>query len=141
MMDLYNGVECLTEEALVALGEIFGQSLKDGDVVALYGDLGVGKTTFTRGIVRALAIDERITSPTFTILMRYSGIMDLIHIDAYRLGEGEYLGIWDYLQRPSIIVVEWPQRLVELRGNITHPIFIEIGERGERWVRRLDNEV
>jgi tRNA threonylcarbamoyladenosine biosynthesis protein TsaE len=64
---------CATAETLIALGETFGKSLQSGDVVALHGDLGAGKTTFTKGIARALGVTEMITSPTFNIISQYEG--------------------------------------------------------------------
>ncbi|MDR3317504.1 MAG: tRNA (adenosine(37)-N6)-threonylcarbamoyltransferase complex ATPase subunit type 1 TsaE, partial [Puniceicoccales bacterium] len=125
---------CPTAEDLIDLGESFGQMLKEGDVVALHGDLGVGKTTFTKGIALALDITDPITSPTFNIIYQYSGTMHLIHVDAYRLDRCEYLGIWDYMPNPRIIVLEWPENLIELRESVTKNIQIKIQEKGERRV-------
>ncbi|MDR1906992.1 MAG: tRNA (adenosine(37)-N6)-threonylcarbamoyltransferase complex ATPase subunit type 1 TsaE [Puniceicoccales bacterium] len=131
---LENGVVCTKAEDLIDLGEAFGQLLCDGDVVALHGDLGVGKTTFTKGIGKAFQITDVITSPTFNIMAQYYGAMNLIHIDAYRLDDHGHLEVLDYIRHPCVIVVEWPENLVELRDNITRDIRIVMRESGERWV-------
>jgi tRNA threonylcarbamoyladenosine biosynthesis protein TsaE len=122
---------------LIALGEAFGKLLGDGDIIALHGDLGVGKTTFVKGIARALEIGETLTSPTFNILAQYSGTMHLIHIDAYRLEGGEYLGILDYAQHPFVIVVEWAEHLVELKGQEMQNIQITEKENGKRRLQLI----
>lgn len=116
------------------LGEAFGRLLCDGDIVALHGDLGVGKTTFTKGMGRAFRITDSVTSPTFNIMAQYSGAMNLIHVDAYRLDRPEDLGIWEYIQHPCVIAVEWPENLVELRESITQDIQIAVLKNEERWV-------
>jgi tRNA threonylcarbamoyladenosine biosynthesis protein TsaE len=121
-------------EDLMDLGEAFGKLLGDGDVVALHGDLGVGKTTFVKGIGRALRITDSVTSPTFSIMAQYSGVMNLVHIDAYRLDRPECLEVLDYVQPPYVIVVEWPENLIELQEHITHTIRITVHENGNRWV-------
>lgn len=131
---LESGLICATAENLMDLGEAFGKLLCDGDVVALRGDLGVGKTTFVKGIGRALRVTDSVTSPTFSMMVQYSGVMNLVHIDAYRLGRSEYLDVLDYVEPPYVIVVEWPENLVELRESITHTIQIVAHENGDRWV-------
>ncbi|MDR1435031.1 MAG: tRNA (adenosine(37)-N6)-threonylcarbamoyltransferase complex ATPase subunit type 1 TsaE [Puniceicoccales bacterium] len=131
---LKKGIICPTAEDLIALGEAFGKLLGDGTIIALRGDLGVGKTTFAKGIARALGIGEPLTSPTFNILAHYAGTMNLIHIDAYRLERGEYLGVLDYAQHPFVIVVEWAENLVELEGNMTQNIQIMAKKNGERCI-------
>jgi tRNA threonylcarbamoyladenosine biosynthesis protein TsaE len=131
---LGSGIACATAEDLMDLGEAFGGLLGDGDVVALHGNLGVGKTTFTKGIGRALRIADSVTSPTFNIMAQYSGAMHLIHIDAHRLNGPEFLGVWEYAPHPCVVVAEWPENLIELVGNITRDIQIVVRENGERWV-------
>jgi tRNA threonylcarbamoyladenosine biosynthesis protein TsaE len=134
---LKEGIICPTTEDLVDLGKTFGALLKSGDVVALHGDLGVGKTTFTKGIALAMGIVQPITSPTFNIISQYSGTKHLIHIDAYRLDGSEYLGVLDEIQYPSVIVIEWPQNLSELHGSITKNISIHIQNGESRCVRSV----
>ena len=96
-------------EDTITLGEKLGKLLNRGDVIALKGDLAGGKTTFTKGIGKALNIREVINSPTFTILKIYKGDQTLYHIDAYRLENNEYdLGIDEY-EDEGIMVIEWPE--------------------------------
>ena len=97
------------EEETIALGERFGKLLNKGTTIALKGDLAGGKTTFTKGIGKALNIKQVINSPTFTILKIYQGDLILYHIDAYRLENNEYdLGISEF-EDDGIMVVEWPE--------------------------------
>ena len=97
------------ENETIALGENLGKLLEKGMVIALNGDLAGGKTTFTKGIGKALNIKSVINSPTFTILKIYYGDLNLYHIDAYRLENCNYdLGIDEYEQE-GIMVVEWPE--------------------------------
>ena len=96
-----------------ALGQRLAETLQPGDVIAYTGDLGAGKTAFTRGLARGLGITERITSPTFTIVNEYSGTIPLFHFDMYRLGgEDELFDIgWDdYLARNGVCAVEWSEQ-------------------------------
>lgn len=99
------------------LGQQFAEALKPGDVVAFYGDLGAGKTAFTRGIARGLGIREAVTSPTYTIVNEYlSGRIPLFHFDMYRLGSADELfdiGWEDYLERGGVCAVEWSENVEE----------------------------
>ena len=96
-----------------ALGEALGKILTPGTVLAYRGDLGAGKTAFTRGLARGLGSTERVTSPTYTIVNEYlSGRMPLFHFDMYRLGSSDELfdiGWEDYLARGGVCVVEWSE--------------------------------
>lgn len=97
-----------SENETIELGYQVGKKLKKGMCITLVGDLAGGKTTFTKGIGKALNIKEVINSPTFTILKIYNGNFKLFHIDAYRLKGSEYdLGLDEYLD-DGIMVVEWP---------------------------------
>ena len=98
------------------LGEKMGCLLKPGDIVALIGDLGAGKTAFTRGIGRGLGINDDITSPTFTIINVYDGSKPLAHMDAYRLKGPEdmiNIGFDDFLSG-YVVVIEWAERIIPL---------------------------
>lgn len=98
-----------SEAQTIELGYKFGKLLTKGMTIALKGDLAGGKTTFTKGIGKALNIKTVINSPTFTILKIYEGDLTLYHIDAYRLENNEYdLGISEY-EQDGVTVVEWPQ--------------------------------
>ena len=98
-----------------ALGQRLAETLQPGDVIAYTGDLGAGKTAFTRGLARGLGITERITSPTFTIVNEYlGGRLPLFHFDMYRLGSSEELyeiGWEDYLARGGVCAVEWSENV------------------------------
>ena len=98
-----------SQEETIALGEKLGKLLPKGTTIALKGDLAGGKTTFTKGIGKALNIKQVINSPTFTILKIYNGDLPLYHIDAYRLENSNYdLGM-DEFEEEGIMVVEWPE--------------------------------
>ena len=91
--------------------------LRPGDVIAYYGDLGAGKTAFTRGLAAGLGIREAVTSPTYTIVNEYlSGRMPLFHFDMYRLSSSEELfdiGWEDYLARGGVCAVEWSENVAD----------------------------
>ncbi len=98
-----------------AVGEALGRRLTPGAVVAFTGDLGAGKTAFTRGLARGLGVGERVTSPTFTIVNEYlGGRLPLFHFDLYRLNTAEELydiGWEDYLARGGVCAVEWSEHM------------------------------
>lgn len=99
-------------EETESLGEKLAQLLKPSDVVVLNGDLGVGKTTLTRGLARGLGIKRNVKSPTFTLIREYKdGRIPLYHMDAYRLESSpdEDLGFDEYFNGDGITMVEWPQ--------------------------------
>lgn len=94
----------------MALAEAVGALLRPGDVVVLAGDLGSGKTTFAKGVGRALAVDEPIVSPTFTIVRQYDGRLPLVHVDVYRLDhlqELHDLGLEELIDDEAVTLVEW----------------------------------
>ncbi len=97
------------------LGKKLAELLRPGDVIAYYGDLGAGKTAFTRGLAAGLGIREAVTSPTYTIVNEYlSGRMPLFHFDMYRLSSSEELfdiGWEDYLARGGVCAVEWSENV------------------------------
>ena len=96
------------------IGEDFAKSLPDGTVVAMYGDLGAGKTAFVRGMARGMGLDCRVSSPTFTIVNEYLGERELIHFDMYRLSDADELfdiGWEDYLARGAVCAVEWSEKV------------------------------
>ena len=96
------------EEDTIHFGLKISRFLKEGMVILLQGDLGVGKTTFTKGLASGMGIKRNITSPTFTIMKVYHGKHTLYHIDAYRLeGIDQDLGFEDYIYDDGITVIEW----------------------------------
>ncbi|MBO4916128.1 MAG: tRNA (adenosine(37)-N6)-threonylcarbamoyltransferase complex ATPase subunit type 1 TsaE [Oscillospiraceae bacterium] len=99
-----------------ALGERLARCLRPGDTVAFTGTLGMGKTAFTRGLARGLGCGGRVTSPTFTIVNEYEGVIPLFHFDMYRLGTSDELydiGWDDYLARGGVCAVEWSERVAD----------------------------
>lgn len=103
-----------SEAETEALGENLAKTLVPGDVVALYGDLGAGKTAFVRGLARGLGSRGRVSSPTFTIVNEYPGPIELFHFDMYRLGSSDELfdiGWEDYLARRGVCAVEWSENV------------------------------
>ncbi len=110
-------------EQTEALGAILAQRLQGGEIIAYTGDLGAGKTAFTRGLARGLGITERVTSPTFNIVNEYdSGRLPLFHFDMYRLGSSDELydiGWEDYLSRGGVCAVEWSEIVEDaIEGNV-----------------------
>jgi len=101
------------ESETINLGQRLGQKLKPGDVVCLYGELGAGKTTITKGIASSLGIKERdITSASYTIIAEYDGDIPFYHIDLYRIinGEATELGLHEYFRSDGISVIEWAEK-------------------------------
>ena len=98
-------------EETVKIGEMLGKLLRPGDVIAMDGDLGAGKTHFTCGIAKALNIDDYITSPTFTIVNEYrGGKYPLFHFDVYRLSDSNELydiGYDEYINGDGVCIIEW----------------------------------
>lgn len=107
--------ETFSPEETENLGAALSQRLHPGDVIAYFGDLGAGKTAFTRGVARGLGVTETVTSPTYTIVNEYlSGRMPLFHFDMYRLGSADELfdiGWEDYLSRGGVCAVEWSENV------------------------------
>lgn len=95
------------------LAKSFAASLAPGEVIAFYGDLGAGKTAFTRGLAAGLGVIDAVTSPTYTIVNEYlTGRLPLFHFDLYRLSSGDELfeiGWEDYLRRGGVCAVEWTE--------------------------------
>lgn len=95
-------------EETIGFAERIGLLLEAGDVITLEGDLGAGKTTFTKGIAKGLGIAKTVNSPTFTIIKEYQGKLPLYHMDVYRLKDSEEdLGFDEYFEGDGVTVVEW----------------------------------
>ena len=115
-----------------AIGAALGKILPAGTILAYRGDLGAGKTAFTRGLARGLGYDEPVTSPTYTIVNEYlGGRLPLFHFDMYRLASADDLwdiGWEDYLDRGGICAVEWSENVEEA---MEEAVFVTIEKTGE----------
>ncbi|WP_147614860.1 tRNA (adenosine(37)-N6)-threonylcarbamoyltransferase complex ATPase subunit type 1 TsaE [Treponema pectinovorum] len=112
----------------IELGKKIGSYLIKGDIIALQGTLGVGKTTITKGIALALNIEDTITSPTFCLISEYEGKMPLYHMDVYRLeGTEDFinLGVDDLLYGNGVCIIEWSEKIMDELPAKTITIKIE----------------
>lgn len=117
-----------SEDETLQWAEHFAKSLKPGDAIAFYGNLGAGKTLITRGICKGLNYTGTVCSPTYTILHEYPNEPPIFHLDLYRLNSGsdlEEIGLSRCLSSQGITLLEWAEKL-ENRIGITHTIQIEI---------------
>ena len=134
-----------TESDMLTLGERIASLCGRHGFLALYGDLGAGKTVFARGVAKAFGI-EHVSSPTFTIVCEYPTVPKLYHFDAYRLSDADELyaiGFSDYLMEDALILMEWanlvPEALPKERLDITvegsgmEPRTVTIEPRGKRY--------
>ena len=121
-------------------GMKLASSLEPGDIVALIGDLGTGKTTLTKYIAKGLGVTETIDSPTFNIVKEHkSGIIPLFHFDVYRLSSGDELldiGADEYFYSDGVCIIEWADIVADVVPEKAKVILIEYGEKqGERVYR------
>lgn len=125
-----------SEDETKEIAEKLASFLDRGDVLTLEGDLGAGKTTFTKGIAKGLNIRENISSPTFTIIKEYiDGKLPLYHMDVYRLeGSDEDIGFEEYFYGNGITIVEWAQFIKDYLPNEVLAITIHYGENGSRMI-------
>ncbi len=118
----------------IKLGQVIAKTLKAGDVIYLYGDLGSGKTTLTKGIARGLGIIDRVTSSSFVIATEYYGKMRLSHVDLYRLSRQsiENLPLDEYLAEDGVTVIEWSERLRLKRSQRKNGLHVYISVSGHK---------
>ncbi|MCX8054430.1 MAG: tRNA (adenosine(37)-N6)-threonylcarbamoyltransferase complex ATPase subunit type 1 TsaE [Ignavibacteria bacterium] len=123
-----------SEAETIELGKSFAEKLKKGDVVLFYGDIGVGKTEFIKGICKYFNVEEIVTSPTFTIINQYNGMLNgeeiaIFHIDLYRVKEKKELleiGFEECLySADSIKLVEWAENSFEIVKFVNYRILIK----------------
>jgi len=109
------------------LGEKIASLLKSGDTVAFTGELGAGKTCLIKAICTGLGVKENVSSPTFTIIQEYKGILPVYHFDLYRLKEHDLydLGYWEYFEKDGICLIEWADRASDLLPEKSIRINIE----------------
>lgn len=152
-------VKVSTPEETMAIGQQIAPLLAPKDIILLDGDLGAGKTTFTKGLAAGLGIKRNVKSPTFTIIREYQdGRIPLYHMDVYRLedGSGDELGLEEYFNGDGVSVVEWSKfvadelpadylriafkRLDDLGENQRELTFEPHGERFENMVKQLQEK-
>jgi tRNA threonylcarbamoyladenosine biosynthesis protein TsaE len=142
-------------EETIELGSRIGRMLGAGDVVALIGALGAGKTVFVKGIAKGIGYEDHIhvNSPTFVVLKEYEGRMDLYHFDVYRLDRSDFeetIDIDRYFYGKGVSVVEWADKIADVlpeayleirisdkRDNVREFLFRGVGERYSRIVRDI----
>lgn len=115
-----------SKEETVKFAEEYGKTLKKGDVVLLKGEMGAGKTVFTKGVAPSLGIKSEVTSPTYAYLNDYDG--KLFHYDCYRLSSGEdaeALGLTEYFYSDGICVIEWSENIADVLPENAKVVKIE----------------
>lgn len=122
-------------EETMTFSKRLAELLKPGDVIALEGDLGAGKTTFTKGLALGLDIKRNVNSPTFTIIKEYQGRIPLYHMDVYRVEDSfEDLGFDEYFEGNGVTVVEWAHLIEEQLPQELLMISLFLGENGARKI-------
>lgn len=121
--------ETYTPEETMKIGKTLGENARPGEIYALNGDLGVGKTVFTKGFALGLGVTEDVVSPTFTILQEYQeGRIPLYHFDVYRIDDPDEMyevGLEDYLYGDGATLVEWAELIADLMPKHTRQVTIE----------------
>ena len=133
-----------SESETLAHAATFAASLHAGDVVALKGPLGAGKTLFCRGVAHALGYSGLVNSPTYALVHEYEGRIPVYHMDLYRLAPGadwEEIGLSHYLDSGGVCLIEWPERLPEDRRCFTHVVELDVVGETERRIRLTSNPV
>ncbi|MEM7697494.1 MAG: tRNA (adenosine(37)-N6)-threonylcarbamoyltransferase complex ATPase subunit type 1 TsaE [Verrucomicrobiota bacterium] len=131
-------VRTSSEQEMVDAGRVFSERLEKGDLIALVGDLGAGKTHFSKGVAEGLGTSEAVTSPTFTLVHEYrEGRLPIFHLDFYRLASVEELielGWDDLLEQEGVVLVEWGDRYPEVFPNGTYWLEFRIEPDGSHTV-------
>ena len=129
-------------EATQKFAEDWATDLRGGEILALHGVLGAGKTQLVKGLARGLGFPGEVTSPTFTLVHEYrGGRLPIYHIDLYRLEGAESalpLGIDDFLPSDGVTVIEWPERIADLLPTGTRHWELQVASLTERTIRRLE---
>lgn len=130
---------CKNEKQTKKFAKKFAKKLNGGEIILLIGDLGAGKTTFTKSVAKYLKIKEHITSPTFTMVNEYhSGRLVLYHFDMYRIeddSEAREIGLEEYFNSNAVCMIEWPERIERLLPKNRIEIKIEkIDETSRKFI-------
>lgn len=130
--------ETTSPEETFQVGYRLGEAMQAGDVVALSGELGAGKTCLIQGICAGLKVDEPVTSPTFTLINEYTGRLKVAHFDLYRLDDPEAvldLGFDEYMESDRVCLIEWGDKFPELMPPRRMDIQIVAGDGDRRRIR------
>lgn len=131
-------MECLSKSVkdTLKIAESYAKTLKKGDVVLLNGEMGAGKTAFTKGLAKGLNIKDEITSPTYAYMNDYDGV--LYHYDCYRLSSGEdaeALGLTDYFYMGGVCVIEWGENIKSVLPDTVKTVEIIKKSENERIIK------
>tara|TARA_B100000676_G_C17573390_1_gene578299 strand:- start:128 stop:553 length:426 start_codon:yes stop_codon:yes gene_type:complete len=120
------------------LGYNFSRKVSPGDIISLNGNLGSGKTTFVKGVLKGLNYQHEVTSPTYTLINEYNADYKIIHIDCYRepdVNRWLNIGLMDYFSRDNILFIEWPEKIKDVLPNDINKLFFEIVSINERLIK------
>lgn len=137
---LRKGIETSNSEETQHLGMLLAEELPENCVLLLEGDLGAGKTMLMKGLARGLGISKTIASPSFNLLLSYSGRRHFYHIDAYRIAgqlDLESLFLEDLLEKPYCVAIEWPQKVIAIPPGPRFRFHLEILPHRHHRIRLL----
>ena len=120
------------------LGYNFSRKVSPGDIISLNGNLGSGKTTFVKGVLKGLNYQHEVTSPTYTLINEYNADYKIIHIDCYRepdVNRWLNIGLMDYFLTDNILFIEWPEKIKDILPNNINKLFFEIVSINERLIK------
>ena len=120
------------------LGYNFSRKVSPGDIISLNGNLGSGKTTFVKGVLKGLNYQHEVTSPTYTLINEYNADYKIIHIDCYRESDVNRwlnIGLMDYFSTDNILFIEWPEKIKDILPNHINKLFFEIVSINERLIK------
>lgn len=124
-----------------ALGEKLAKKLRGGEVLALFGTMGMGKTAFTRGLARGLGIEDGVSSPTFALVHEYHGRLTVYHFDMFRVTNWDDLystGFFDYLETGGVLVIEWSENIEGALPQEAVRIEIQPGETENQRIFQIE---
>jgi len=120
------------------LGYNFSKKISQGDIIALKGNLGSGKTTFVKGVLKGLNYEHEVTSPTYTLINEYNANYKIIHIDCYRESDVNRwlnIGLIDYFSGNNILFIEWPEKIESILPKNINKLSFEIVSVNERLIK------
>lgn len=104
-------------EETFSFAKDFAKSLRPGEIICMYGDLGAGKTLFAKGVAEGLGVEDHVSSPTFTIVNEYEGALPFYHFDVYRISDPDEMyetGFEDYINGEGVCLIEWAELIEEI---------------------------